>query len=104
MDVSRADAVERTRAILRGCYGEALNDDELGKIVVQEDLIEEYPTAWVVPFASEYFVQSGDINYALIPNMVLVPKDGSAAHYPPSAIPVEQYLADVASGRTKWLA
>jgi hypothetical protein len=64
----------------------------------------EYSTAWTIPFASEYFVKSGDVNYALVPSALLVPKDGSAAHYPPTAISVEEYLADVATGRTKWLA
>ncbi|MBE1579700.1 YrhB domain-containing protein [Amycolatopsis roodepoortensis] len=104
MEVSRADAIEQARTALRDYYGEDLRDDELGEIVVREELIEEYPTAWTVPFASEHFINSGDVNYALAPSVLLVPKDGSTAHYPPTAIPVEEYLADVASGRTKWLA
>jgi hypothetical protein len=104
MEVGRADAIERARNVLRDHYGEDLHDDELGKIVLRDELIAEYSTAWTIPFASEHFVKSGDVNYALVPSVLLVPKDGSPTQYPPTAISVEEYLADVTSGRTKWLA
>ncbi|SER43304.1 Immunity protein 35 [Lentzea xinjiangensis] len=103
MEVTRADAVERARTALQDHYGKDLHDDELGTVVVQEELVEEYPAAWLVPFASEHFIRTGDLNYALVPSVLLVPKDGSPAHYPPSAIPVVEYLENVASGRTQWL-
>jgi immunity protein 35 of polymorphic toxin system len=68
MQINRADAVERAYSVLRDQFGEDLHDSEPGKIVLQEELIVEYPTAWTVPFASEHFVKSGDVNYALIPS------------------------------------
>ena len=48
--------------------------------------------------------ESGDVNYALVSSVLLEPKDGSPTHYSPTAISVEEYLVDVTSGRSEWLA
>jgi hypothetical protein len=37
-----------------------------------------------------------------VPNLIMVPGDGSPAHLPPSAVPVDRYLAAIASGEIRW--
>ena len=39
---------------------------------------------------------------AAVPSLIMVPGDGSPAHFPPSAIPVDRYLDAVAAGEIGW--
>src|SRR5438874_13322965 len=102
--MTEADAVAATGRVLREMFGADLRDTEVGEIVVPAGTVTEYEQAWLVPFNTRAYVEDGDITAALVPSVVAVPNDGSPAHVPPSAIPVEEYFSDVASGRRGWLS
>jgi hypothetical protein len=100
--VGRAEAIDRALAVLRAAYGAELRDADAGALVICEELAEEHGIAWVIPFNSRRFLEAGESDYEMIPNLLVVPKDASPAHFAPSAEPLEEYLAAVAAGLRPW--
>jgi hypothetical protein len=100
--VGREEAIDRALAVLRAAYGAELRDVIAGELVICEELAEEHDIAWTVPFNSRRFLEAGEIDYEMVPDLLVVPKDGSPAHFAPSAEPLEEYLATVASGSRSW--
>lgn len=62
-------------------------------VVMQPELTEEHPTAWAVRFDSQEHLDTGNPTKAPFCRVVIVPKDGGAPHFPPSHLPVAEYLA-----------
>lgn len=100
--IRRAEALGGALALLRAAFGEGLRDPVAGEIRLQEDLAEEHDIAWSVPFNSTRYLEEDDTGYAMVPSLIVMPKDGSPAHYAPSATPLAEYLAAVSSGSQPW--
>lgn len=64
-------------------------------IVMQPELSQEYPAAWAIRFTSQEYLDTGNMALAPFTRVVIVPKNGSAPHFPPSHLPVEQYVAQL---------
>ncbi|MFC5805759.1 YrhB domain-containing protein [Streptomyces formicae] len=85
--LSQKEAFEAARAFLT----QALADRPY-TIVLQPELSQEHPIAWLVRFDSREHLDTGDVTKAPFTRVVVVPKDGSAVHFPPSRLPVADYL------------
>ncbi|MFJ5228021.1 YrhB domain-containing protein [Streptomyces sp. NPDC088400] len=92
--LSRTDAVEAARPFLR----QAFAYESAYTIVLQPELSEEHPIAWLVRFDSQEHLDTGDILRAPMTRVVIVPKDGSPVHFPPTHLPVDEYLRQLVSG------
>lgn len=97
-----AEAIDRALGLLRASFGEEMRDPDAGELVLQEDLAEEQDIAWSIPFNSRRYLEEHDIECAMVPNLIVVPKDGGPAHYAPSGQPLEEYLAAISSGSRSW--
>ncbi|MEU0369421.1 YrhB domain-containing protein [Streptomyces sp. NPDC006283] len=61
-------------------------------IVLLSELSQEHPIAWLIRFDSQEHLSTGDPTKAPFTRVVVVPKDGSPVHFPPSHLPVAEYL------------
>ncbi|UUN29518.1 toxin glutamine deamidase domain-containing protein [Streptomyces sp. FIT100] len=91
--LSQNKAVEAARAFLA-----QVPFDRPYTIVMQPELTVEHPVAWAVRFDSQEHLDTGDPGQAPFTRVLLVPKDGTAPHFPPSHLRVEEYLAYVRHG------
>ncbi|MFD5034720.1 YrhB domain-containing protein [Streptomyces sp. NPDC058405] len=91
--LSRNDAVEAARPFLTQVFAY-----EPYTIVLQPELSVEYPTAWAIRFDSQEHLDTGDMLRAPFTRVVIVPKDGSAPHFAPSNLSVNQYNDYLARG------
>jgi hypothetical protein len=104
LSVDRDSAIRAATQLLGQEYGAELRTPHGDAVVVRTDDITEYSTAWLVPFNTRSFLETGNPMTSLVPSAVLVPKDERIqAHIPPSAYPVEEYLDKVRSGEWQWL-
>lgn len=96
--VSRDDANRAAERLLVETYGA----EAVGTTYVIEGL-SEVSNAWIVAFD---LADPDSADPAEVPMMrnIIVPKDGAAAHYPPTAFPILDYLSQVESGETRWFA
>jgi hypothetical protein len=103
LDVTRAEAMEIVRDLLVIEFGENLKTETGDQVLLIREGVTEYGTAWLVPFNTRTYLEGGVPSAGALPSAVLVPKDRSIPpHYPPTAWPVEQYLAKVRSGESSW--
>lgn len=101
---SRSEALAAAEELLQSEFGQEKRTERGDQVVVLEDDMTEYETAWLVPFNSRIYVETGNPVKFLMPGACLVPKDGVVApHFPPPALPVEEYLDKVWSGEMDWL-
>jgi hypothetical protein len=90
---SRAEAVETAAALLKSVYPEKADS-----VVMLPDKCVEYPYGWAVRFDFKEHIESGDWLQSPVTSVVIVPHDGSKAHFPPSVFPVADYMNRRASG------
>jgi len=64
---------------------------------MQPELSQEHPAAWVIRFDSQEHLDTGNPALAPFTRVVIVPKDGSAPDFPPTHLPVHEYLAQLAT-------
>jgi len=65
--------------------------------------VTEYEDAWLVPFNTRTYLDGGPPPTGLLPSAAVVPKYADVApHYPPNALPVEEYLRRVRRGEMAW--
>ncbi|MBK0866306.1 hypothetical protein INP57_05770 [Saccharopolyspora sp. HNM0986] len=96
--MSRSEALAAAEELLRGEFGQEMRTERSDEVVLLEEDMIEYGTAWLVPFNSRTYVETGNPVKFLVPGACLAPKDVAIApHFPPSALPVEEYLDKVRS-------
>jgi hypothetical protein len=101
--IDRERAVDLSYDLLRTDLNEDLVTPRGEQVVVLSESVTEYSTAWLVPFNTKSFIEGGDIDSAMIPSAVLVPKDPAFdPHYPPTAIDVPEYLEMIEQGEMQW--
>ncbi|MEU4351446.1 YrhB domain-containing protein [Streptomyces sp. NPDC023838] len=61
-------------------------------IVALSEISIEHSKAWAVAFDSQEHIDTQDPSRAPFMRVVIVPKDGSRPHFPPSHIPVRDYV------------
>ncbi|GLX18408.1 YrhB domain-containing protein [Streptomyces lavendulae] len=87
------DAVEAARPFLEEAFA-----SEPWTLVLQPELSEEFDLAWVVHFDTQESIDADDNWVGPLTKQVLVPKDGGAVQFPPSHLPLDEFLAYVRHG------
>ncbi|OIK25884.1 YrhB domain-containing protein [Streptomyces malaysiense] len=67
-------------------------------VVMRPETATWYPYAWTVCFDFREHLETGDRAQAPFSALVVVPHDGTGAHWSPTYLPAEQYLAQRAAG------
>ncbi|AZM89267.1 YrhB domain-containing protein [Streptomyces sp. W1SF4] len=87
------EAVEAARP-----YAERAYSDGPWTLVMQPELSEEHELAWIIRIDAQESIDSGNRWAGPLTKVVIVPKDGAEVHFPPSHMPVADYLAFVRHG------
>ncbi|MFC3346755.1 YrhB domain-containing protein [Streptomyces echinoruber] len=67
-------------------------------VVMLPDTAIEFPYGWSVRFDFKEHLETGDPAAAPFSSVVVVPHDGTAAHFPPTHLPMARYMEMCASG------
>lgn len=103
MSVDLEEAVRIVHTILVENFGEGLRTDDGDTVVLLAEKATDYGEAWLIPFNSKRYLDSGDPLYIFLPGAILVPKDRQhRAHVPPSAFDIPRYLDLLRSGEISW--
>jgi hypothetical protein len=90
--ISHDEAHRSAREFLeRAGYPERLT------LVMQPELSQEYTAAWAVRFDSQEHLDTGDFDKAPWARVLIVPKNGGQPHFPPTHIPLAQYMEQLAA-------
>ena len=100
--MDRDNAIAAARALLDQETAEVPEDSPFHHMVIRDEQVMRHPAGWLVPFNTRQYLETEDFAVAAVPNLIMVPGDGSPAHFPPSAIPVDRYLDAIASGEIAW--
>lgn len=96
-------AVYLATEVLMEEYGPTLKTPYQEDVVILLDKVAEFASAWSVPFNTQQYIDTNDPIHALIPSVIIVPKDRAIApHVAPSALSTADYLRRVASGEIPW--
>ncbi|MEW2621213.1 toxin glutamine deamidase domain-containing protein [Streptomyces sp. NPDC048106] len=87
--VTREEAVATAERWLRT----SVYPQRAASVVMLPETATWYPYAWTVDFDFQEHLDTGDPAQAPFCRLVVVPHDGTGAHWPPSHMPTEQYLA-----------
>ncbi|MEU8435791.1 YrhB domain-containing protein [Streptomyces sp. NPDC029216] len=66
--------------------------------VLRPELSRDHEVAWIVRVDTQEGIDTGDPWVGFLANVVLVPKDGTAVRFPPTHLPLDEYLAYVRQG------
>ncbi|MFF2538596.1 YrhB domain-containing protein [Streptomyces cyaneofuscatus] len=72
--------------------------DRPDSVVMLPETAIEFTYGWTVCFDFKEHIETGDFTQAPFSAVVVVPHDGSAAHFAPTFPPTEEYMALQASG------
>ncbi|MET7286177.1 serine protease [Streptomyces sp. NPDC005573] len=72
--------------------------DRADSVVVLPETAIEFPYGWTVRFGFREHLEAGNLMTAPFGSVVVVPHTGSAAHLPPTHLPVAEYMNLCASG------
>ncbi|QRP49259.1 YrhB domain-containing protein [Amycolatopsis sp. FDAARGOS 1241] len=100
--MDRDNALAAARALLDQETAAIPEDSPFHDMVIRDEQVVQHPAGWLVPFNTRRYLETEDFAVAAVPNLVMVPGDGSPAHFPPSAVPVDRYLEAVTAGEIGW--
>ncbi|MFE6287641.1 YrhB domain-containing protein [Streptomyces sp. NPDC057877] len=72
--------------------------DRADSVVMLPDTAIELGYGWTVRFDFQEHIDTGDMATAPFTSVVVVPHDGTPAHFPPTAYPVDRYMDMRATG------
>ncbi|MFF4367515.1 YrhB domain-containing protein [Streptomyces sp. NPDC001594] len=87
------EAVEAARPFVERAYAA-----ESWTPVMRPELSREHEVAWIVRVDTQEGLDKGDSWVGFLANVVLVPKDGTEVRFPPTHLPLDEYLAYVRQG------
>ncbi|WP_406085565.1 YrhB domain-containing protein [Streptomyces virginiae] len=87
------EALEAARARLEQAFA-----SEPWTIVLKPELTQEHELAWIVRYDTQESIDAGDPMVGPFNKLVIVPKDGSRVDFPPTHLPLDEYLAYVRHG------
>ncbi|WP_181785921.1 YrhB domain-containing protein [Streptomyces phytophilus] len=91
---SRDEAQQAALEYLQSAYhGESYT------FVLPAELTEEFSKFWTVGFDTREHLDTGDITKAPLVRVLVVPKDGSTPHFPHTALPLAEYVAQLEAGQ-----
>ncbi|MFI5886840.1 serine protease [Streptomyces sp. NPDC051554] len=89
----KSEALELGAVFIKKAY-----PDKVDSLVFLPEKCVEYPFGWAIRFDWKEHLETGNIADAPFTSVVIVPHDGEAAHFPPTAFPVAEYMNRRASG------
>ncbi|MFJ4973135.1 YrhB domain-containing protein [Streptomyces sp. NPDC088755] len=92
--VTKDEAVTSAAEFLR----RTIHPDRAESVVVLPETADEFTYGWTVRFDFREHIETGDPVHAPFTSVVVVPHDGSAVDFPPTHVPVAEYMALQASG------
>lgn len=98
--VARGVVVE----FLRRRHGEDLTHPKLGPIVIENGSGADLGIAYAFSANTPRYFETRNPLDGLMPVSIIVPKDGTPAHWKPTNIPLRDYIAAVANGERWWSA
>ncbi|MGY0017861.1 YrhB domain-containing protein [Streptomyces sp. YJ-C3] len=72
--------------------------DRVDSVVMLPDTANNFPYAWTVRFDFQEHIDTGEFALAPFSSLIVVPHDGSPAHFAPTYPPPAEYLALQAAG------
>ncbi|MFH8802478.1 YrhB domain-containing protein [Streptomyces sp. NPDC017936] len=72
--------------------------DRADSVVMLPDAAVEFPFGWAVRFDFREHLETGDPTAAPFTSVVVVPHSGADAHFPPTHLPVADYMDLCATG------
>ncbi|MDX3569994.1 YrhB domain-containing protein [Streptomyces sp. ID05-47C] len=92
--------VTKEEAVLAGAHflKTAGYPDRPDSIVMLPETAVEFPYGWTVRFDFKEHIETGDSTQAPFSSVVVVPHDGTPAHFAPTFPPVAMYMEMRAAG------
>ncbi|MEV1009507.1 YrhB domain-containing protein [Streptomyces sp. NPDC049881] len=87
-------SLEEALGVARDYLEDSYSDEEYTFVMLPEDSAE-YRTFWVVAFDTQERIDTGDMMKAPMVRVLVIPKDGSAPRWPPTARPVSDFVAQL---------
>ncbi|MFI6038624.1 serine protease [Streptomyces sp. NPDC051315] len=72
--------------------------EQADSVVMLPDTAIEFPYGWTVRFDFKEHIETGNPAAAPFTSVIVVPHSGAAAHFPPSHLPVADYMELCAAG------
>jgi hypothetical protein len=91
--LDRDTAVEAVRGFLQAVYPE-----RAASVVMLPEKCVDHPYGWQIRFDFKEHIETGDWMQAPFTSVVIAPHDATAPHFPPTHLPVEEYLAQCVAG------
>ncbi|MFC4503033.1 MULTISPECIES: YrhB domain-containing protein [Streptomyces] len=92
--VTKEEAVSAGANFLRT----AAYPDRANSVVMLPETAVEFTYGWTVRFDFKEHIETGDFAQAPFSSVVVVPHDGTPAHFPPTFPPTELYMEMRATG------
>lgn len=80
--------------IKRDNRGEMKTQDN-EEIAIDEGSVIQYDVAWIIAYNTRDYLEHGEFEKCIFPGVIVVPTDGTAAHYAPGTPPVYEYIDEV---------
>ncbi|MFF6993823.1 serine protease [Streptomyces sp. NPDC008313] len=91
--------LDKERAVRSAAeFLKALNPERWPSRVMLPDESEEFPYGWAIRYDNKEHIETGNLALKPFTAVVIVPHDGSTAHFPPSHLRVSEYMALRAAG------
>ncbi|MEV8396497.1 YrhB domain-containing protein [Streptomyces niveus] len=92
--VTKDEAVAAAAGFLKS----AGHPDKADSVVMLPETAIEFTYGWTVRFDFKEHIETGNFMDAPFTSVVVVPHDGTAAHFAPTFPPTDEYMALQASG------
>jgi hypothetical protein len=92
--VTKDEAVTAAENFLKN----VAHPDRATSVVMLPDTAATFPYAWTVAFDFQEHIDTGEFTQAPFSSLIVVPHDGSPAHFAPTYPPPAEYLARRAAG------
>jgi hypothetical protein len=103
VSMTKESAVSLAVELLVEEFGRTMKTAHQEDVVILLGEVVEFASAWAVPFNTQQYLDTNDPVHALIPSIIIIPKNRRIApHVAPSAIETAEYLRSVASGEMPW--
>ena len=91
--LSKSEALELAAAFIKERY-----PDKSASLVLLPEECVEYAFGWAIRFDWKEHLETGNVADAPFTSVVIVPHNGEAVEFPPTAFPVDDYMSRRASG------
>jgi hypothetical protein len=92
--LSHEEAIESAKEFLK----KVAYPEKAESVVMLPEKSVHYPWGWTVCFDFQEHLETGEFTAAPFTSVIVVPHDGTQPHFPPTYLPVTNYMELQASG------